>query len=282
VEPVGADLGRIDEGEAALRPALETPAPEVTPEITAEREIEAEQTLPATKEPVTLKDLEPEMQELWHGSQSAPFETFDPQMRTKVIPSPPLGRGFYLGEKGYAERYATDANVAKRRQRFGSLAKWKPEISNPIYLADEGYTPSKNNPRYEMAAKANKAAYEKVLKVDPALARDVFEVDADGVVTGIQSRELKQDESGKPYLDFSKYERALDIAGVDSAIELTEATDREPGKIAQIMVRDPAKVTRLPPDKKHTAKVQSVVNDLSQGWTNKPNIKCDQGYVGWE
>jgi hypothetical protein len=303
VEPVGDDLGRVDEREAALRPTLEEAPPEVTakvpaeippevtakvpaevppevarleeitPEITAEREIEAEQTLPATKEPVTIKDLEPEMQELWHGSLSAPFETFDPQMRTKVITAPPLGRGFYLGEKDYAEYYATDANVEKRKQRFGSLTKWKPEISNPIYFADEGYTPSKNNPRYEMAAKANKAAYEKVLKADPALARDVFSIGEDGSVVGIQSRELKRDESGKPYLDFSKYERALDIAGVDSAIELTEATDKEPGKIAQIMVRDPAKVTRLPPDKKHTAKVQSVVNDLSQGWTNKPNIK---------
>ena len=169
---------------------------------------------------------EPEraLSDLWHGSGNPAFERFDPAIKGTYARMPALGPGHYIGEKGYAEGFVGPQ---------GSLTKWKPNIKKSLYFDDEGFTP--NTPR---ANAANRKAFEAVKKVDPELAYKVFKFDK-GRIVAIHLRELKQSPEGKPFLDYSAGQRAMDIAGIDSVV------DADQRGVAQVMVRDPANLQRV-------------------------------------
>jgi len=169
---------------------------------------------------------EPEraLSDLWHGSGNPAFERFDPAVKGTYARMPALGPGHYIGEKGYAEGFVGPQ---------GSLTKWKPNIKNSLYFDDEGFTP--NTPR---ANAANRKAFEAVKKVDPELAYKVFKFDK-GRIVAIHLRELKQSPEGKPFLDYSAGQRAMDIAGIDSVVDASRRG------VAQVMVRDPANLQRV-------------------------------------
>lgn len=169
---------------------------------------------------------EPEraFEDLWHGSGNPAFERFDPAIKGLYSKMPALGPGHYIGEKGYAEGFVGPK---------GSLTKWKPTVKNSLYFDDEGFTP--NTPR---ANAANKKAFEAVKKVDPELAYKVFKFNK-GRIVAIHFRELKQTSEGKPFLDYSVGQRAMDIAGIDSVVDVS------PRGVGQIMVRDPANLQRV-------------------------------------
>lgn len=161
---------------------------------------------------------------LWHGSPKPPFEQFDPAVQGEYSRMPALGPGHYVGEKGYAEGFVGPE---------GSLTKWKPSVKNSLYFDDEGFTPS--TPR---ANAANRKAFEAVKKVDPELAYKVFKFNK-GRIVAINRRDLKQTPEGKPFLDYSDFQRAMDIAGIDSVVDIT------PRGVAQVMVRDPVNLRRV-------------------------------------
>ena len=169
---------------------------------------------------------EPEraLSDLWHGSGNPAFERFDPAVKGTYARMPALGPGHYIGEKGYAEGFVGPQ---------GSLTKWKPNIKKSLYFDDEGFTP--NTPR---ANAANRKAFEAVKKVDPELAYKVFKFDK-GRIVAIHLRELKQSPEGKPFLDYSAGQRAMDIAGIDSVVDASRRG------VAQVMVRDPANLQRV-------------------------------------
>ena len=169
---------------------------------------------------------EPEraLSDLWHGSGNPAFERFDPAIKGTYARMPALGPGHYIGEKGYAEGFVGPQ---------GSLTKWKPNIKKSLYFDDEGFTP--NTPR---ANAANRKAFEAVKKVDPELAYKVFKFDK-GRIVAIHLRELKQSPEGKPFLDYSVGQRAMDIAGLDSVVDASRRG------VAQVMVRDPANLQRV-------------------------------------
>lgn len=169
---------------------------------------------------------EPEraLSDLWHGSGNPAFERFDPAIKGTYARMPALGPGHYIGEKGYAEGFVGPQ---------GSLTKWKPNIKKSLYFDDEGFTP--NTPR---ANAANRKAFEAVKKVDPELAYKVFKFDK-GRIVAIHLRELKQSPEGKPFLDYSVGQRAMDIAGIDSVVDASRRG------VAQVMVRDPANLQRV-------------------------------------
>lgn len=162
-------------------------------------------------------------EDLWHGSRNPAFEQFDPAAQGEFSKMPALGPGHYIGEKGYAEGFVGPE---------GSLTKWKPNVKKSLYFDDEGFTPS--TPR---ANAANRKAFEAVKKVDPELAYKVFKFDK-GRIVAINRRDLKQTPEGKPFLDYSDFQRAMDIAGIDSVVDVT------PRGVAQVMVRDPANLRR--------------------------------------
>lgn len=163
-------------------------------------------------------------EDLWHGSPKPPFEQFDPAVQGEYSRMPALGPGHYVGEKGYAEGFVGPE---------GSLTKWKPSVKKSLYFDDEGFTPS--TPR---ANAANRKAFEAVKKVDPELAYKVFKFDK-GRIVAINRRDLKQTPEGKPFLDYSDFQRAMDIAGIDSVVDVTLRG------VAQVMVRDPANLRRV-------------------------------------
>ena len=169
---------------------------------------------------------EPEraLSDLWHGSGNPAFERFDPAIKGTYARMPALGPGHYIGEKGYAEGFVGPQ---------GSLTKWKPNIKKSLYFDDEGFTP--NTPR---ANAANRKAFEAVKKVDPELAYKVFKFDK-GRIVAIHFGELKQSPEGKPFLDYSAAQRAMDIAGIDSVVDASRRG------VAQVMVRDPANLQRV-------------------------------------
>lgn len=162
--------------------------------------------------------------DLWHGSSNPAFERFDPAVKGAYSRMPALGPGYYIGEKGYAEGFVGPK---------GSLTKWKPTLKNSLYFDDESFTP--NTPR---ANAANRKAFEAVKKVDPELAYKVFKFDK-GRIVAIHLSELKEDAQGQPFLDYSAGQRAMDIAGIDSVVDVT------PRGIAQVMVRNPANLQRV-------------------------------------
>jgi len=176
--------------------------------------------------PPVARITEPEraLGDLWHGSGNPAFERFDPAIRGDYSRMPALGPGHYIGEKGYAEGFVGPK---------GSLTKWKPSLKNSLYFDDEGFTP--NTPR---ANAANKKAFEAVKKADPDLAYRVFAFDK-GRIAGIRRSALKKDAEGNPFLDYSDFVRAMDIAGIDSVVDVT------PRGVAQVMVRDPTNLQRV-------------------------------------
>ena len=163
-------------------------------------------------------------EDLWHGSPNPSFEKFDPAVQGTYSRMPALGPGHYIGEKGYAEGFVGPE---------GSLTKWKPSVKKSLYFDDESFTP--NTPR---ANAANRKAFEEVKKVDPELAYRVFKFDK-GRIVSINRANLKQTPEGKSFLDYSDFVRAMDIAGIDSVVDVT------PRKVAQVMVRDPANLRRV-------------------------------------
>lgn len=171
-----------------------------------------------TEPPNKFKDL-------WHGSPNPAFEKFDPTVKGEFSRMPALGPGSYIGVKPYAEGFAGDA---------GSLTKWEPTISKSLYFDDESFTP--NTPR---ANAANRQAFEAVKKVDPDLAHRVFAFDK-GKIKRINRAKLSWDENGKPFNDYSDFVRAMDIAGIDSVVDIAPN-----GSVHQVMVRNPANLKRV-------------------------------------
>lgn len=163
--------------------------------------------------------------DLWHGSPNPAFERFDPNVKGAYSKMPALGPGSYVGAKAYAEGFVADK---------GSLTKWKPNIKKSLYFDDEGFTP--NTPR---ANAANRKAFEAVKKVDPELAYNVFGIDKKGQIKGIRRSKLMYDENGNPFNDYSDFIRAMDIAGIDSVVDVSPK-----GQVQQVMVRDPANLRR--------------------------------------
>lgn len=161
---------------------------------------------------------------LWHGSSNPAFEKFDPAVQGMYSKMLALGPGHYIGEKGYAEGFVGPE---------GSLTKWKPSVKKSLYFDDESFTP--NTPR---ANAANRKAFEAVKKVDPELSYRVFKFDK-GRIVSINRANLKQTPEGKSFLDYSDFVRAMDIAGIDSVVDVT------PRGVAQVMVRDPANLRRV-------------------------------------
>ncbi len=185
--------------------------------------------------PMMSRITEPERAfgDLWHGSHNPAFERFDPNVKGEFSNRGVLGPGHYIGEKGYAEVFA--GRIPGYESPTGaSLTKWKPTIKKSLYFDSEGFAP--NTAR---ANAANRRAFQAVKKVDPELAYRVFQFKGDRVA-GISSSELKIDANGKPYMDQSDFVRAMDIAGIDSVVDLI------PGKgVSQVMVRDPANLQRV-------------------------------------
>jgi hypothetical protein len=172
--------------------------------------------------------------DLWHGSPNPAFERFDPNVRGEFTGRGALGPGHYVGQKGYAEGFAGRGIPEYEPPPNTSLTQWKPNIKKSLYFDDEGFTP--NTPR---ANAANRKAFEAVKKVDPELAYRVFEFKGDRVVA-IRHDRLVRDADGKPRLSQDDFIRAMDIAGIDSVVDLV------PGKgIHQVMVRDPANLKRV-------------------------------------
>jgi len=174
----------------------------------------------------------------WHGSPNPAFERFDPAVKGEGRAA--LGPGHYVGEKGYAEVYAGQLPGYTPRSG-GSLTQWRPTLKNSVYFGDEGFSP--NTPR---ANAANRKAFQAVKKVDPKLAYRVFKIDR-GKIVGISAKQLKYDANGKPFWDFADFNRAMDIAGIDSVVDITLPIPGFLNKPAvhQIMVRDPANLTRV-------------------------------------
>ena len=177
--------------------------------------------------PMMNRITEPEraLGDLWHGSPNPAFDRFDPAVKGAYSKMPALGPGSYVGAKAYAEGFVTDK---------GSLTKWKPNIKKSLYFDDEGFTP--NTPR---ANAANRKAFEAVKKVDPELAYGVFGIDKKGQIKGIRRSKLAYDENGNPFNDYSDFIRAMDIAGIDSVVDVSPK-----GQVQQVMVRDPANLRR--------------------------------------
>lgn len=150
---------------------------------------------------------------LFHGSASDKIEAFDPK-RIGESGHSALGRGFYAGEEWYAREY----NGADTK----SVTPLYARIEHPLYFGDERFTPE-----LPEADAANAAAYEKVYKADPALARAIFRLRNDRVY-GIDSLA-------------AGFDRAMDIAGIDGVIDKQIATiGPNKGKpyVHQVMVRD--------------------------------------------
>lgn len=164
--------------------------------------------------------------DLWHGSPNPEFERFDPNVKGAYSKMAALGPGSYVGARAYAEGFATDK---------GSLTQWKPDIKKSLYFDDEGFTP--NTPR---ANAANRQAFKAVKEVDPELAYRVFGIDKKGQIKGIRRSKLSYDENGNPFNDYSDFIRAMDIAGIDSVVDVSPG-----GQVQQIMVRDPANLQRV-------------------------------------
>jgi hypothetical protein len=181
-----------------------------------------------------ITEPEREFANLYHGSPNPAFEKFDPNVKGEFTGRGALGPGHYVGEKGYAEGFAGRGIPEYEPPPNTSLTQWKPNIKKSLYFDDEGFTP--NTPR---ANAANRKAFEAVKKVDPELAYRVFEFKGDRVVA-IRHDRLVRDADGKPSLSQDDFIRAMDIAGIDSVVDLV------PGKgIHQVMVRDPANLKRV-------------------------------------
>jgi len=190
----------------------------------------------AVTKPVMSKITEPpsSFEDLWHGSSKPEFERFDPNVKGEFTGRGALGPGHYIGEKGYAEGFAGRGIPNYEPPPGGSLTQWKPNIKKSLYFDDEGFTP--NTPR---ANAANRKAFEAVKKVDPELAYRVFKFKGDRVVA-INHDKLVYDADGKPQLSQDDFVRAMDIAGIDSVVDLV------PGKgVHQVMVRKSENLSRL-------------------------------------
>lgn len=164
--------------------------------------------------------------DLWHGSPNPAFERFDPTIKGTYSKMAALGPGSYVGAKAYAEGFTTDK---------GSLTQWKPSIKKSLYFDDEGFTP--NTPR---ANAANRRAFKAVKEVDPELAYRVFGIDKKGQIKGIRRSKLSYDENGNPFNDYSDFTRAMDIAGIDSVVDVSPG-----GQVQQVMVRNPENLQRV-------------------------------------
>ena len=177
---------------------------------------------------------EPEraLSDLWHGSPNPPFERFDPALRGKSRHQA-LGEGYYIGEKGLAEMWA-GIHPSLPVEKAGSLTQWKPNIKNSLYFDDSGFAP--NTPR---ANAANRQAFQAVKKVDPELAYRVFKFDK-GRIVAIHGSKLATGADGRTYIDRSDLYRAMNIAGIDSVVDVTPENG-----IHQVMVRDTANLQRV-------------------------------------
>jgi len=197
---------------------------------------------PGGQAPVTLRITEPQKyldEASWHGSPNPAFDKFDPAAQGEFKRRPALGHGYYVGQKYYAKGFMSD----NPNNKNDSLTKWRVNIKNSVYFDDSGFTP--NTPR---ATTANRKAFEAVKKVDPELAYRVFLFDKNptnrGHITLISPWQLKYDANNKPYRDYSDFNRAMDIAGIDSVVDVQNSPTH--GKhVHQIMVRDPANLTRV-------------------------------------
>jgi len=167
---------------------------------------------------------------LYHGSPAEKINAFDPARRG-ASGLQMLGTGFYAGEEDYASEYYGPETK--------SITPLYAKIENPLYFEDGGDV-TYSTPEIDAA---NIAAYEKVRSVDPQLAADVFRID-EGKVYRVEIYEAKNESGGrrepgqKTFYDRTKFERALDIAGVDGVIDWSPA-GRKGGKpyIHQVMVR---------------------------------------------